>query len=348
MPVEQRPARRFSLSTLTIPLAILAAIALILELIPANYYVLTPGDAVPVDPMIHISGRTPPKVRGTLYLTDVRIVYVQHKLEELYWRLQPNVEIDPATTVTGGLSPSQYDKVTLQMMTSSEDTAAAAALSAVPGYHPRLSRFGPVIAGVVPKTPAARVLRPGDQIRTVDGTRVTTAAQVRPLVHRVRPGQSVLLGIYRHGQTRHYDVRTIPATNGKPSKHGKEPLIGVLVQDKVVLPLKVHINPGAISGSSAGLMFSLGVIQYLEHRDLAKGCKVAGTGTMDFSGNVGEIGGAKQKILAARAAGAQYFFVPDVPANLKPALSARGSVTVWPVKTLRQALDRLNRMKPCK
>ncbi|HEX6506719.1 MAG TPA: S16 family serine protease, partial [Chloroflexota bacterium] len=86
----------------------------------------------------------------------------------------------------------------------------------------------------------------------------------------------------------------------------------------------------------------------LEPSDITHGCKIAGTGTIDFYGNVGAIGGAKQKIIAARNAGAKYFFVPDVPENLDPALAHRGSVTVVPVKTLHQALVYLSHLNPCR
>jgi PDZ domain-containing protein len=38
---------------------------------------------------------------------------------------------------------------------------------------------------------------------------------------------------------------------------------------------------------------------------------VAGTGTIDDSGKVGPIGGISMKIIAARRAGATYFFTPS-------------------------------------
>jgi PDZ domain-containing protein len=142
-------------------------------------------------------------------------------------------------------------------------------------------------------------------------------------------------------------VRTIASKNGVPDKHGKTALVGIYVQDQIVFPVKISIKPGDIGGPSAGLMFSLGIIERLQRHSITHGCTVAGTGTIDYQGNVGAIGGAKQKIIAARDAGAKYFFVPNVKDNLQPALSARGNVTVVPVKTLRQAVDYLKHIKPC-
>jgi PDZ domain-containing protein len=140
----------------------------------------------------------------------------------------------------------------------------------------------------------------------------------------------------------------VPSTNGARDRNGKTPLIGVYLRDRIVFPVRINIRAGEIGGPSAGLMFTLGIIQRLKNQDLTHGCKVAGTGTIDFDGTVGAIGGAKQKIIAARRIGAKYFFVPNVPENVDPAMAQRGDVTVLPVKTVRQALTYLRRIKPCR
>ncbi len=213
-----------------------------------------------------------------------------------------------------------------------------------PGYSrsPGLGRVRP---------PAAAALKRGDVIERVDGHRIHCARQVGPLIKRHRVFESVRLTILRHGQVRSLTVRTIPSPNRDPAVRHKVPIIGVFVQDQLhfpPLPVKISIRVGDIGGPSAGLMFALGIIERLQHRDLTHGCTVAGTGAIDAYGNVGEIGGAKQKVIAAKRAGAKYFLVPDVPDNVRPALGSRGDVTVVPVKTLRQALAYLQHLKPCK
>lgn len=200
----------------------------------------------------------------------------------------------------------------------------------------------------VPHTPAASALTVGDVIEAVDGHRVHCAAAVSPLIKRLRPGQRVRMTVLHRGHVIQVRLTTIPSTNGTPDKHGKTPLIGVFVQDQFVFPVKITVNAGDIGGPSAGLMFSLGIVQRLENRDITHGCAVAGTGTISYDGQVGPIGGAKQKIIAARRAGAKYFLVPDTPDNLQPALKSRGNTTVVPIKTLRQALEYLDRLRPCK
>ena len=71
--------------------------------------------------------------------------------------------------------------------------------------------------------------------------------------------------------------------------------------------LKVSLkNTG---GPSGGLIFSLGLVELLAPENLLQGRKIAATGTISKSGAVGAIGGVQEKIVAARAAGAELLFI---------------------------------------
>ena len=65
----------------------------------------------------------------------------------------------------------------------------------------------------------------------------------------------------------------------------------------------VDFNLANIGGPSAGLMFSLAVIDKLTTGDLAGSKFVAGTGTIDPDGKVGPIGGITHKMFAAHDGG---------------------------------------------
>ena len=69
-------------------------------------------------------------------------------------------------------------------------------------------------------------------------------------------------------------------------------------------------NLSDVGGPSAGLMFTLAVIDKMSAGDLNGGKFVAGTGTIDPVGKVGPIGGIQYKMVAAREAGAETFLVP--------------------------------------
>jgi Lon-like protease len=346
---DEKPAHRRP-SLLSIVVSVLLVLVLIvgaLEILPSDYYILMPGDALAVAPMISISGHPPRNRVGNLYMTDVTFIKADHLLQELYGRLSPGADLEKPQQFSGGLSQTQYLKLNASLMDDSTHQAEAAALNTLPGYHPTYASTGPRIVFLVPKTPAAHVLKLGDVVEYVHGQRVKRASQVAPLVRKVKPGKKIELGILRKGRLLHPVITTVRSTNGVPTKSGKTALIGIEVEDQLKFPVKIHINAGNIVGPSAGLMFALGIIQRLSPTDITHGCKVAGTGTIDFYGNVGAIGGTKQKIIAAGNAGAKYFFVPDVKENRDPALANRGSVTVVPVKTLRQALAYLRHIQPC-
>ena len=66
----------------------------------------------------------------------------------------------------------------------------------------------------------------------------------------------------------------------------------------------VRIRADHIGGPSAGLMFALEILNQLTPEDLTRGLKIAGTGTLSAEGEVGQIGGVEQKVMAAEREGA--------------------------------------------
>ncbi|WP_423734815.1 YlbL family protein [Bifidobacterium primatium] len=90
--------------------------------------------------------------------------------------------------------------------------------------------------------------------------------------------------------------------------------------------VKVSMHVDKIGGPSAGMMYSLGVIDKLTASDETGGRTIAGTGTMESDGKVGAIGGIRLKMLGARRDGATWFLAPadncsevvgHVPAGLR-------------------------------
>ena len=117
-------------------------------------------------------------------------------------------------------------------------------------------------------------------------------------------------------------------------------MIGVLLSTaptEIEFPVRVVIDSQNIGGPSAGLMFTLEIINQLTPSDITNGHRIAGTGTIDQEGMVGPIGGVRQKVFAAIAAGADYVFVPgdNYPTAIE---AAADDITVVKVENIDDAL----------
>ncbi|MFD6033003.1 S16 family serine protease [Streptomyces griseoincarnatus] len=108
--------------------------------------------------------------------------------------------------------------------------------------------------------------------------------------------------------------------------------------------IDVTLKLADVGGPSAGLLFSLGIVDKLDGDgsggDLTGGRVVAGTGTIDVEGRVGAVGGVPLKTQAAKRDGATVFLVPrDECAEAKAELPQ--GLRLVPVTTLEGAVDAL-------
>src|SRR5690606_10810906 len=76
-------------------------------------------------------------------------------------------------------------------------------------------------------------------------------------------------------------------------------------------PFDVTIQLDNVGGPSAGMMFALGIVDVLTPGEATGGEDIAGTGTIAGDGDVGPIGGIRQKLYGARDAGADWFLAPQ-------------------------------------
>ncbi|WP_251093594.1 S16 family serine protease [Streptomyces sp. Caat 7-52] len=108
--------------------------------------------------------------------------------------------------------------------------------------------------------------------------------------------------------------------------------------------VKVSLKLADVGGPSAGLLFSLGIIDKLDGDgsggDLTGGRTIAGTGTIDASGKVGAVGGVALKTQAARRDGATVFLVPKAECADAESELPKG-LRLVPVTTLDSAVDSL-------
>jgi PDZ domain-containing protein len=108
--------------------------------------------------------------------------------------------------------------------------------------------------------------------------------------------------------------------------------------------VKVGLRLADVGGPSAGLLFSLGIIDKLDGDgtggDLTGGRVIAGTGTIAADGTVGAVGGVALKTQAAKRDGATVFLVPKAECADARAELPKG-LRLIPVTTLKSTVSSL-------
>ena len=288
--------------------------------------------------VITISGHKTYPTSGNLNMVTVEVTNANYRMnlvEAISGWLRHAVAVVPSSTLyPSGQTEQQSEQQNAEEFTASQDSAKAAALSEL--GIPVGSEV--VVSAVVEGSPSVGKLHAGDAIVAVDGTKVTDPTQVATLVTRHQPGQNVVFTVVPPGKAAS-DTQQVTITTAKNPSTGKA-YVGIQPGTEHTFPFSININLGDVGGPSAGLMFSLGIIDKLQPTNLTDGRFVAGTGTIDDNGNVGPIGGISMKMIAARAAGAQYFFTPTD--NCAEAASATPSgLRLIKVATLASALTDL-------
>jgi Lon-like protease len=323
-PEPQAPRSRLSRLVFLIPVL---ALAVVLYFIPLPYYVISPGSAEDVEPLIRIRSHQVYPSQGHFLLTDVYLY--QPNTYRAFWAWIDRTEavVPQSEILAPGETPQQNFQVALSQMDTSKIDAAVVALTEYTDY-PEEHRPGVLVESVATGTPAEGRLFAGDLIVAVDGDRVTGLGMMRRRIRAAGAGHELTFTVTAGGETR--TVRVAPKTFPKLD----HPAIGVVLVNNFPFPLT--IESGNIGGPSAGLMWTLGLVELLTPGDLTGGERIAGTGTIDLEGSVGPIGGVEQKVVAAERAGATVFFVPID--NAAAARSIRAHITLVPVKTYQDAL----------
>lgn len=196
-----------------------------------------------------------------------------------------------------------------------------------------------IVSSVVSGAPAENKLVPKDTIIAVDGNPVKTTTQVVSAVRGKDVGAATLFTVLRAGEKKNVSINSISHDDDPTTIENEAgiPYVGVGVDTLYTAPFSIKFGLADVGGPSAGMMFSIAIIDKLTPGELTGGKTIAGTGTIEPDGLVGPIGGIQQKLIGARKGGAELFLAPaencdevigHVPAGL----------TVAKVSTLTEAV----------
>ncbi|WP_033541044.1 SepM family pheromone-processing serine protease [Planococcus sp. CAU13] len=314
-------------------------------------YITRPGSAYELSPLVHVeNGDTDDEGSFSLMtismLSATPALYVYSLFQDGYEILQPEQVRSPHE------SEEEYNVRQLKMMSDSQINALKAAFETT-GMPYEIETAGVFVLNVLEGGAADDFLKAGDRVLSIDGNKFESQQEFIDYLSGKQSGDSVELIIEREEREL---VETI-ALQPLPTDPERVGLGISFVEDKTITTdPKVTIESEQIGGPSAGLMFTLEIINQLLEEDITKGYTVAGTGTMESEGQVGRIGGIDQKVMAADSDGMEIFFAPhdgeadNIESNYGLAVQTAEEIgtdmEIVPVKTLQDALDYLEELQP--
>lgn len=219
------------------------------------------------------------------------------------------------------------------LMVNSQQDAIAAALTEQ-GYD--VVR-GIEVAGFADESSATGILQVGDVIESVNGVAPASVQDLRIQLADIGAGNEFTAAILRNDEP--MDVALTPYTN-----ETGDVVLGIGASVSYEFPFDVTIRLDDVGGPSAGMMFALGIIDKLTPGEINGGLNVSGTGTIDSSGNVGPIGGIRQKLFGALGIDSSFFLAPAENCDEVVGHTPDG-IAVFAVSTLDEALDILDFVK---
>ena len=315
-------------------LALLVVAFLVLWLVPSNSYIFLPDRAHAVDPLVQVQGGHKQR-DGGIYFVDI-FVRKASLIERIWPGIHEGAELVPSSAfLAPGVSNTERIAADQREMTRSQQIAGAVALRAA-GFRVRAIPTGALVQQVAGDAPAAGKLLPTDVIVAAGHRRVRSPADLRAIVGRRRPGDTIELSVRRGSQLMKVVVRTV----ADPQQRGRS-IIGIFVDQAafIKLPRRVKINAGSVGGPSAGLAFALDVLEQLG-KDVDHGRRIAATGQLQLDGTVTAVGGLAQKTIGVRRSGIHFFLVP-AGENAAEARRFAHGVRIVPVHSFRQALRAL-------
>lgn len=322
---------------------VFVSLAIVMVAVPVPFVAWSPGgthNTLQTKPaMIKIKGIETFPTTGRLDLTTVAQTSAGSRLTLpqavfAYWL--PHRDTLPRTSIYApGKSVEQVESEEAEMMETAQSQAVVAALRAADEPVTEM----PVVNSVTVGGPSQGILKPGDLVVSVDGSKVKTPNEVSERVLAHKAEDDVTFTVLRNREELTVQV---PVVRGN-SESGRV-TVGITISTGYSYDPDISFDLGQkIGGPSAGLVFSLAIYDRITPGELLGDRHVAGTGEITAGGDVGPIGGLQEKIGAAEDAGADTFLVPA--ANCEDLTGLETDLTLVKVSHLGDAVGALEELK---
>ena len=180
----------------------------------------------------------------------------------------------------------------------------------------------------------------GDEVLKINGKEIENIEEIRNIIQNSAVNKKLLFKVLRNNKEEDIQVKVI--------KQNSKKMIGAVITTDYDYELDPKIKlkfRSSESGSSGGMMLTLSIYTKINDQDIIKGRKIAGTGTIDYEGNVGKIDGIKYKIMGAHNDKMDIVLVPKE--NYKEAISVAEKnhykLKIVKVETFKDVIDYLSK-----
>ena len=180
----------------------------------------------------------------------------------------------------------------------------------------------------------------GDEVLKINGKEIENIEEIRNIIQNSAVNKKLLFKVLRNNKEEDIQVKVI--------KQNSKKMIGAVITTDYDYELDPKIKlkfRSSESGSSGGMMLALSIYTKINDQDIIKGRKIAGTGTIDYEGNVGKIDGIKYKIMGAHKDKMDIVLVPKE--NYKEAISVAEKnhykLKIVKVETFKDVIDYLSK-----
>ncbi len=196
------------------------------------------------------------------------------------------------------------------------------------------------VTGTFKDTP--NKLKIKDQILSINGNEFTDVSEYSNYMQTLDINEDVIVKVIRNKKELEVKCKLFQEQDRK--------ILGVIlgVEKKYKTNPKVDIKfKDSESGPSGGLITTLYLYDALTKKDLTNGKKIAGTGTIEVDGTIGEIGGVKYKLMGAIKDNCDVFLVPE--GNYKECKdylkTHKSNIKLIKVKDIKGAIESLGALK---
>lgn len=302
-------------------------VAILLNVIHLPYYIMTPGGTIDLSKKVTVADNSINGSINLLYVSEYNATIPTLLLSYLFkdWDVEKIDEYQVSDETA-----SDINERNIIMLNNSIQNAIMVAYQKAGKTIKIKNSTNYVIA-----TTKENGFRVGDIVTEIDSHQVNSIVDIKEYVDTKEIGDKIQFTIERDDKQQTVES-TVSEENGNK-------LIGIMLMTNYEFDLEPEIEFNfnkRESGASGGLMLALNIYDLISPEDLVKGRNIAGTGTIDSDGTVGEIDGIKYKIIGAARKKIDIVFVAE--GNYDEAIKTKEKynydLKIVSVKTFDQAV----------